>query len=114
MTFLQKKYIYALLYLRIFPLINLLESIIKFVIYQIGDNGIIILNRPKTLNVLNTSMVQKIYAALKQWESSKKLVMIEGMGEKAFCAGGDVKVLVTLKGPKSTIAGEEFFKKEYT
>lgn len=66
------------------------------------------------LNVLNMSMVQKIHAALKQWESSKRLVMIEGAGDKAFCAGGDVKALVTINGRKSTTLGEEFFKKEYT
>ncbi|XP_011334495.2 3-hydroxyisobutyryl-CoA hydrolase, mitochondrial isoform X1 [Ooceraea biroi] len=81
---------------------------------EIGDSGVIILNRPKTLNVLNMPMVQKIYTALKTWESSKKLVIIEGTGEKAFCAGGDVKALVTISGPKSTTLGEEFFKREYT
>jgi len=56
-------------------------------------------------------MVEKIYIALKQWESSKRLIMIEGMGEKAFCAGGDVKTLVTSNGLKMS---REFFKKEYT
>lgn len=80
---------------------------------QIENSGVIILNRPKTLNALNMSMIQKIYVALKQWESTKRLVIIEGTG-KAFCAGGDVKALVTISGPKSTTLGEEFFKKEYT
>ena len=36
-------------------------------------------------------MAQKMYSILKQWEFSKKLVIIEGSSEKAFCAGGDVK-----------------------
>lgn len=60
-------------------------------------------------------MVQKIYPILKEWESSKKLVIIEGAGEKAFCAGGDVKSLVlALNEPKGEVFGAEFFRKEYT
>lgn len=43
-----------------------------------GDKGIIILNRPKALNSLNLSMVDKIYPALKKWESEKKLVIVKG------------------------------------
>jgi len=60
-------------------------------------------------------MVQKIYSILKQWESSKKLVIIEGIGEKAFCAGGDVKALVlSLNESAGHLQGEEFFRTEYT
>lgn len=60
-------------------------------------------------------MVQKIYPILKKWESSKKLVIIEGAGEKAFCAGGDVKSLVlALNEPGGNALGAEFFRKEYT
>lgn len=82
---------------------------------QVEDKGVIVLNRPKALNAINLSMVQKIHSALKQWESSKKLIIIEGTGEKAFCAGGDVKSLVlALNEPKGELQGEEFFRKEYT
>ncbi|CAD1479163.1 unnamed protein product, partial [Heterotrigona itama] len=82
---------------------------------DIGDKGIIILNRPKALNALNLSMVEKIYPILKKWESSKRLVIIEGAGEKAFCAGGDVKSIVnTLKETENKILGETFFRKEYS
>ncbi|XP_043507938.1 3-hydroxyisobutyryl-CoA hydrolase, mitochondrial isoform X2 [Frieseomelitta varia] len=81
---------------------------------DIGDKGIIILNRPKALNALNLSMVEKIYPVLKKWESSKRLVIIEGTGEKAFCAGGDVKSIVnTLKETENKTLGETFFRKEY-
>lgn len=67
------------------------------------------------MNTINLSMVQKIHSALKQWEPSKKLVIIEGAGEKAFCAGGDVKLLVlALNYPKGNLMGEEFFTNEYT
>lgn len=80
-----------------------------------GNKGVIILNRPKALNALNLSMVEKIYPVLKKWESSKRLVIIEGAGEKAFCAGGDVKSIVnTLRETENKILGETFFRKEYT
>ncbi|KAM0726829.1 3-hydroxyisobutyryl-CoA hydrolase, mitochondrial [Formica fusca] len=82
---------------------------------DVGDSGVIVLNRPKALNALNLSMVQKIYPVLKEWQSSKKLVIIEGAGEKAFCAGGDVKSLIlALNEPNGELLGAEFFKKEYT
>lgn len=79
---------------------------------EVGDSGIIVLNRPKALNALNLSMVQKIYPILKEWESSKKLVIIEGAGEKAFCAGGDIKAIILDK--RANTFGAEFFRKEYT
>ncbi|KAL0105453.1 hypothetical protein PUN28_016843 [Cardiocondyla obscurior] len=87
----------------------------EVVIKDVGNNGVIILNRPKALNAINLSMVKKIYSTLKQWETSKKLVIIEGAGEKAFCAGGDVKSLVlALNEPKGELQGEQFFRTEYT
>ncbi|XP_011707101.1 PREDICTED: 3-hydroxyisobutyryl-CoA hydrolase, mitochondrial isoform X2 [Wasmannia auropunctata] len=87
----------------------------EVLIKDVGDNGVIVLNRPKALNAVTLSMVQKIHSALRQWESSKKLVIIEGTGDKAFCAGGDVKSLVlALNEPKGQLQGEEFFRREYT
>jgi hypothetical protein len=56
--------------------------------------GVITLNRPKALNSLNLSMVQKIVPALQAWEepaSGCATVLIKGAGGKAFCAGGDVR-----------------------
>ncbi|KAJ8911962.1 hypothetical protein NQ315_012773 [Exocentrus adspersus] len=84
------------------------------IIQNIKDKGVIILNRPKALNALNLSMVRKIYPALKDWEPKKTLVIIKGAGDKAFCAGGDVKNVVEagLKGDQSV--GRTFFREEYT
>lgn len=83
------------------------------VIQNVKDKGVIILNRPKALNALNISMVKKIYPILKNWEDKKTLVIIKGTGEKAFCAGGDVKSVVeaAIKGDKSV--GRTFFREEY-
>ncbi|CAG9768744.1 unnamed protein product [Ceutorhynchus assimilis] len=79
---------------------------------DLGDKGVVILNRPKALNSLNLSMVSKIYPTLQKWESEKKLVIIKGNGGKAFCAGGDVKAIAeaAFKGQK---LGQEFFRREY-
>lgn len=57
------------------------------------DKGIITLNRPKQLNALNLSMAKTLYSQLRKWETDNnmRMVIIKGNGDKAFCAGGDVK-----------------------
>lgn len=58
-----------------------------------GNKGIITLNRPKALNALNLDMIRLIYPQLKKWENDRnmKMVILKAAGEKAFCAGGDVR-----------------------
>lgn len=78
------------------------------VVFETLNNaGIITLNRPKALNALNTSMVSKLLPQLQEWEKTKSLVIIKGAGEKAFCAGGDVKIAI------DKIEGPRFFFTEY-
>ncbi|XP_017141254.1 3-hydroxyisobutyryl-CoA hydrolase, mitochondrial isoform X2 [Drosophila miranda] len=76
-----------------------------------SNKGMIILNRPKALNAINLEMVRKIYKHLKKCEKSKSLLIIKGTGDKAFCAGGDVRALVDA-GP--TDESKSFFREEYT
>lgn len=76
-----------------------------------SNKGMIIINRPKALNAINLEMVRKIYKHLKKCEKSKSLMIIKGTGEKAFCAGGDVRALVDA-GP--TEESKSFFREEYT
>ncbi len=54
--------------------------------------GLITLNKEKSLNALNLEMVQLMSACLEKWRNDDSIVAIfvEGAGEKAFCAGGDV------------------------
>ena len=54
--------------------------------------GIITLNRPDRLNALTYPMVQKINESLNSWETKESIncVVIEGAGDRSFCAGGDV------------------------
>ncbi|KPJ11808.1 3-hydroxyisobutyryl-CoA hydrolase, mitochondrial [Papilio machaon] len=73
----------------------------------LNNAGVITLNRPKALNSLNTNMVTMMLPQLQDWERSKGLVIIKGAGEKAFCAGGDVKSAI------DRVEGPKFFHTEY-
>jgi enoyl-CoA hydratase len=58
-----------------------------------GHAGIIHLNRPKALNALTHEMVQVISPALDVWAHDPEVtrIVIDAEGEKAFCAGGDIR-----------------------
>lgn len=60
-----------------------------------GSAGRITLNRPKALNALNHAMVRAITQALTQWQDDDRVkqVVIDGAGERAFCAGGDIRAV---------------------
>jgi len=60
---------------------------------QRGHLGVVTLNRPEALNALSLEMIRQIAVALKQWEndSSVAAVLFVGAGDRAFCAGGDIK-----------------------
>jgi len=80
----------------------------------IGNKALITLNRPKALNALNLSMIRKITPALHQWEEDEKvLVLIKGIGGKAFCAGGDVRSIVESKNDPNNTLSRDFFREEY-
>lgn len=57
--------------------------------------GVITLNRPKALNAITHGMVRSMWRQLNAWadDPAVRAVLIEGAGEKAFCAGGDVRAL---------------------
>lgn len=57
--------------------------------------GIATLNRPKTLNGLSLEMARLLDAQLVAWAQDEAiaLVVLQGAGEKAFCAGGDLHAL---------------------
>lgn len=76
--------------------------------------GVIMLNRPDVLNALSTDMCLKLDEQLKEWESNDEInvVIIEGAGEKAFCAGGDVRSIVE-QGYQENAIAKEFFATEY-
>lgn len=79
---------------------------------DIGGKGVLSLNRPKALNSLNLTMIQKLYSTLLQWEKEKSMVIIKGLGGRAFCAGGDVRS-ITLANKKGEDYGKRTFHTEY-
>jgi len=85
----------------------------EVILQTVANKGIITLNRPKALNALNLSMIRKIYPAMKKWEHEMSMVIIKGTGEKAFCAGGDVRAIAEA-GLKGDHIGKIFFREEYT
>ncbi|KAM6178386.1 3-hydroxyisobutyryl-CoA hydrolase, mitochondrial [Rhynchocyon petersi] len=80
-----------------------------------GCGGVITLNRPKLLNTLTFNMIQRIYPQLKKWEQDPGtfLILIKGAGDKAFCAGGDIRVISESVKAKQKLF-EEFFRVEYS
>tara|TARA_R110001592_G_scaffold87235_5_gene257801 strand:- start:128391 stop:129437 length:1047 start_codon:yes stop_codon:yes gene_type:complete len=76
--------------------------------------GYLTLNRPEGLNALTLEMVRLLHNQLKVWaeDTSIKAVILRGAGDRAFCAGGDIRGLYDLyKAGKQGI--EEFFRHEY-
>lgn len=80
-----------------------------------GCCGLITLNRPKALNALTLIMVQEIAAALDRFErdSAVGCVIITGAGGKAFCAGGDIRVLYNLGKARRYPEQLAFWRAEY-
>jgi enoyl-CoA hydratase len=77
--------------------------------------GWITLDRPKALNALTLSMIREIDPRLRAWADDPDIreVVITGAGERAFCAGGDVRSLHENQADDETYA-EKFFGEEYT
>jgi len=85
---------------------------------NIGKNGKkiaeIILNSERYLNALTLEMVNQIEEQLEKWTNSDVLaVILDGAGDKAFCAGGDVVSVrenIKNRGPEYA---ETFFAREF-
>ena len=81
----------------------------------IGKAGCITLNRPKALNALTHHMVLEIEKALLAWadDPAVSLIIIEGAGEKAFCAGGDIEEIYNAGKRGDYAHGFNFWRDEY-
>lgn len=79
-----------------------------------GRAGRITLNRPKALNALTYPMVGRIWDALVAWRGDPKveLVLLDGAGDRALCAGGDVRSLYESRVQGSGLA-RAFWRDEY-
>ncbi len=80
-----------------------------------GRIGRILLNRPRALNALDLAMIRACAAILETWREDPHVdaVVIEGAGDRAFCAGGDIRALRDgqLSGDRASV--DQFFTEEY-
>ena len=76
--------------------------------------GVIRLNRPKALNALTLEMTRGIVTALDRFEADPKvsLILLEGSGERGFCAGGDIRGLYENARAGGDL-GKIFWREEY-
>ncbi len=81
---------------------------------QDGDLGVIILNRPAALNSLNHEMITAMQQQLNAWavDDVIKAVVIRAAEGRAFCAGGDIR-LVYERAKQNNPLMTEFFYEEY-
>ena len=79
-----------------------------------GRAGIITLNRPKALNALTAGMVRLMHPQLAAWAGDPDIaaVIVRAAGDKAFCAGGDVRQLHDW-GKEGDPAMRAFYREEY-
>lgn len=81
-----------------------------------GIIGVVALNNPRALNALSLEMFQALEEKLLEWHQRAEIVcvVLHAESEKAFCAGGDVKALVTqLNASTDVVIGADFFSHEY-
>jgi enoyl-CoA hydratase len=80
-----------------------------------GRAGRILLNRPQALNAIDLPMIRACTRALKDWrdDAHVHVVVIEGAGDRAFCAGGDVRALRQFELDGEHYKAEAFFSEEY-
>ncbi len=79
-----------------------------------GKSGVITLNRPEALNALTLNMVRLMKPALAAWaeDDAVENIIIEGAGDKGFCAGGDIRALHDW-GKANATEATGFYREEY-
>jgi enoyl-CoA hydratase len=80
-----------------------------------GASGHILLDRPAALNAVTLGMVRAIAGALDEWEHDPAIrcVVVEAAGERAFSAGGDIRLLYEQGRAGDHDAQLRFWREEY-
>lgn len=79
-----------------------------------GALGRLTLNRPKSINALTLEMVRQLHVGLDRFEADDaiQVVLLDGAGDRGFCAGGDIVALY--EGSKAgSDEPREFWSEEY-
>ncbi|WP_246210861.1 enoyl-CoA hydratase/isomerase family protein [Vogesella oryzae] len=80
--------------------------------------GVVLLNAEKSLNALNLEMIKLLDARLSIWDRDDGIVavLLRGSGDKAFCAGGDVRAMreaIVANDQYPDAFASDFFAREY-
>lgn len=81
--------------------------------------GVLTLDSPASLNALSLPMIEALTRQLRGWQQDGSVcaVLLEGAGEKAFCAGGDIRAFYheRQRMTDAELAGyaRDFFEQEY-
>ncbi|QCQ17817.1 enoyl-CoA hydratase/isomerase family protein [Microbacterium sp. RG1] len=82
-----------------------------------SDQGVgrLTLNRPRALNAVDIDMVRRLAGALDAWEhdADVEVVLLDGAGDRGFCAGGDVRLLREQAMSSDAERTADFFLAEY-
>ena len=80
-----------------------------------GTIGHIVLNRPRSMNALTLEMIDRMSLQLSDWAGDDlvKAILIEGAGENAFCAGGDILNIYKAREGGGNGLAASFFPAEY-
>jgi enoyl-CoA hydratase len=82
-----------------------------------GGVATVLLNRPRALNAFTLGMYRSLAPMLRAWEADPavRAVLVRGAGERAFCAGGDVRAVYEagrgISGDRDLTS--VFFREEY-
>jgi enoyl-CoA hydratase len=92
---------------------SLVEDEIRF--DRRGDLMVVTLNRPGALNALTLPMCRALDEGLRRWQADPAVgaVLIKGEGERAFCAGGDIRWLHGVLTTEGVAAACRFYAVEY-
>lgn len=76
--------------------------------------GHLTIDRPAAYNAINLAAVRQIHACLERWAKDDNVlaVVLRGSGDKAFCAGGDIRELYDNHLANSPL-NDAFFSEEY-
>jgi enoyl-CoA hydratase/carnithine racemase len=79
-----------------------------------GSVAIITLNRPAALNALSLGMLNELQALFRRLaeDDGIRAILLRGAGEKAFCAGGDIRALYQSFKSSGSLH-QDFFVAEY-
>ncbi len=80
-----------------------------------GALGILVLDRQHALNALTRDMVRRMSRALAAWRADPAIgaVLVKAVPGRAFCAGGDIRKVIEIRGREGVAAAAGFFRDEY-